>query len=39
MLPTIYLKNEVEPGQTPLNFINLWHNAIQVAKHTTIVCL
>ena len=36
MLPSIHLKDEVEPGQIPLTLINLSHDVIQVTKHILI---
>ena len=41
MLPTVHLKDEVEPLQKPLTLINLSYGTIQTAKHTIIrtLCL
>ena len=36
MLPTINLKDEVEPGQVPLSLICLLHQVILAAKHNVI---
>ena len=35
-LPTVHLKDEVEPQQVPLTFIKLLYDTVQVAKHTVI---
>ena len=34
MLPTVYLRDKVEPAQVPLTLINLSHDVIWVAKDT-----
>ena len=36
MMPTVCLKDEVEPAQVPLTLINLSHDVIQDAKHNLI---
>ena len=36
MLPTVYLKDEVEPEQVPIIFIDLLHAAVHVTTHIVI---
>ena len=36
MLPAVYLKGKVKPGQIPLSFRKLSHNTVLVAKHTIV---
>ena len=34
MLPTVHLKDEVEPAQVLMTLINLSYDVTQIAKHT-----
>ena len=39
MLPTVYIKDDVEMVQISLTLINLLHDVVQVGKHAFIGCL